>query len=82
MIWVSQRVTLIILNVTDADDKSNGEFSCQLNTFNGLWSRKIQVEVVGKPNTPYNCKPLWGCLNSLPCFSIIFNPQEISTWQF
>ena len=54
--WVSQRATLIIFNVTDADDKRNGEFSCELSTFDGLWSRKIQVEVLGKPDTPYNCK--------------------------
>lgn len=32
-----------------ADDKSNGEFSCELNDLDGdAWRRAIQVQVVGK----------------------------------
>ena len=46
--WTSQRVTLIICNVTEDDD---GEFTCELNTFQGaqnkIWKRKMKVEVVG-----------------------------------
>ena len=46
--YISQRVTLIIFNVTEDDD---GEFGCRLNTFQGvqnkLWERKMKVEVVG-----------------------------------
>lgn len=49
--WISQKATLSILNVTDAEDK--GEFTCKLNTFEGasnkIWSHTIQVNVVGKP---------------------------------
>ena len=45
----SQYATLIILNVTAADE---GVFSCDLNTFevanNRIWIRNIQVTVVGK----------------------------------
>ena len=46
--WISQRATLIIFNVTEDDD---GEFSCELSTFQGLvnkvWKRKMKVEVIG-----------------------------------
>lgn len=46
--WISQRATLTIFNVTEDDD---GEFVCQLNTFQGLnnkvWKRKMKVEVEG-----------------------------------
>lgn len=49
--WISQKATLSILNVTDAEDK--GEFTCELNTFEGvsnkIWSHTIQVNVIGKP---------------------------------
>jgi len=45
---ISQRVTLIIFNVTEDDD---GEFGCELNTFQGIqnkiWKRKMKVQVVG-----------------------------------
>ena len=44
--WTSQRVALIIFNVTEDDD---GEFVCQLNTLQ-FWKRKIKVEVVGMFN--------------------------------
>ena len=45
----SQSATLIISSVTAADDKANGDFSCELiTTASGSWSRNIQVEVVGK----------------------------------
>ena len=43
--WVSGHVTLIIFNVTTADE---GEFTCQLATVSGhVWKRKIKVAVVG-----------------------------------
>ena len=45
----SQYATLIIFNVTAADE---GVFSCDLNTFevanNRIWTRNIQVTVVGR----------------------------------
>ena len=41
--------SLSISPVTIADDKSNGEFSCELNDANGdTWKRAIQVQVIGK----------------------------------
>ena len=46
--WISQRLTLVIFNVTAAYEKSKGEFSCELATNEGAWIRKIQVEIVGK----------------------------------
>ena len=46
--WISQRLTLVIFNVTAAYDESKGEFSCQLTTSQGTWIRKIQVKIVGK----------------------------------
>ena len=46
--WISQRVTLIIFNVTEDDD---GEFGCTINTFQGaqnkIWKRKMKVQVLG-----------------------------------
>lgn len=48
--WVAQHATLIIFNVTSADE---GLFTCELNTFEGgtnkIWNRNIDVSVVGKP---------------------------------
>ena len=46
--WISQRLTLVIFNVTAAYDGSKGEFSCELITSEGGWIRKIQVKIVGK----------------------------------
>ena len=46
--WISQRLTLVIFNVTAAYDESKGEFSCELTTAEGTWSRKIRVKIVGK----------------------------------
>ena len=46
--WISQRLTLIIFNVTAAYDESIGKFRCELTTSNGPWIRKIQVKIVGK----------------------------------
>ena len=46
--WISQRLTLVIFNVTAEYDKSKGKFGCELTTANGPWKRKIQVEIVGK----------------------------------
>ena len=44
-----QSVSLLISKVTTVDDKSNGEFSCELNELAGAkWRRAIQVQVVGK----------------------------------
>ena len=44
-----QSVSLLISKVTTVDDKSNGEFSCELNDLSGAtWRRAIQVQVVGK----------------------------------
>ena len=48
--WISQRLTLVIFNVTAAYDESEGEFSCELNTASGSWIRRIQVKIVGKGN--------------------------------
>ena len=44
-----QSASLFISKVTTDDDKSNGEFSCELNDLAGVkWRRAIQVQVVGK----------------------------------
>ena len=48
--WISQRLTLVIFNVTDAYDESKGKFSCELTGTGGVWIRKIQVKIVGKGN--------------------------------
>ena len=45
---ISQRLTLVIFNVTAAYHESNGQFSCELLTVTGGWIRKIQVKVIGK----------------------------------
>ena len=45
---ISQRLTLVIFNVTAAYDESNGQFSCGLLTVTGQWIRKIRVKTVGK----------------------------------
>ena len=44
-----QSASLSISPVTIADDKSNGEFSCELNDANSdTWKRAILVQVIGK----------------------------------
>ena len=44
-----QSASLSISPVTIADDKSNGEFSCELFDANSnTWKRAIQVQVIGK----------------------------------
>ena len=44
-----QSASLSISPVTRDDDKSNGEFSCELNDANAdTWKRAIQVQVIGK----------------------------------
>ena len=44
-----QSASLFISNVTAADDKANGEFSCHLVAPNGVvWIRRIQVQVICK----------------------------------
>ena len=45
---ISQRLTLVIFNVTAAYDESNGQFSCELLSLAGGWIRKVQVKIVGK----------------------------------
>ena len=45
---ISQRLTLVIFNVTAAYDESNGQFSFELLTVTGQWIRKIIVKTVGK----------------------------------
>ena len=44
--WINdEKVTLIIFNVTDADE---GEFACEVTTVGGgtkTWTRKIKVDV-------------------------------------
>ena len=49
VISTPQSVSLLISKVTTADDRSNGEFSCELNDLSAAkWRRTIQVQVVGK----------------------------------
>ena len=48
--WISQRLTLVIFNVTAAYEESKGKFSCELATSEGGWIRKIHVKIVGKGN--------------------------------
>ena len=44
-----QSASLSISPVTIADDKSNGEFSCELFDANSnTWKRAVQVQVIGK----------------------------------
>ena len=44
-----QSASLSITPVTITDDKSNGEFSCELDDANSDgWKRAIQVQVIGK----------------------------------
>ena len=44
-----QSASLSISPVTIADDKSNGEFSCELSDANSdAWKRAIQMQVIGK----------------------------------
>ena len=51
--WISQRLTLVIFNVTAAYDESKGKFSCELATSEGGWIRKIHVKIVGKGNCSF-----------------------------
>ena len=46
--WISQRLTLVIFNVTATYDESNGKFCCELTTAEGAWIRGIQVKIVGE----------------------------------
>ena len=52
--WVPSSLTLILLNVTSADE---GEYLCEVMTFGRsvyTWVRKIQVSLLGKPGQPVN----------------------------
>ena len=52
----SQSISLSIFPITIADDKSNGEFSCELNDANAdTWKRAIQVQVIGKLESVTTC---------------------------
>ena len=52
VIWVNGNVTLIILNVTSADE---GVYSCELTGSSNSWRRKIQVATLGNLiHTLYN----------------------------
>ena len=43
------RASLSIFPVTVADDRANGEFSCELiDSHSNIWKRAIQVQVIGK----------------------------------
>lgn len=44
--WISQRITLVIINVTAADDESNGLFQCELGSNKGIWKRAIRVKII------------------------------------
>ena len=46
--WISQRLTLVIFNVTAEYGESKGKFSCELSTAEGAWVRMIQLKIVGK----------------------------------
>ena len=48
--WISQRLTLVIFNVTAEYGESKGNFRCELSTADGPWVRTIQVKIVGKGN--------------------------------
>ena len=51
-----QSTSLSIFPITIADDKSNGEFSCELNDANAdTWKRAIQVQVMGKLESVAAC---------------------------
>ena len=44
-----QSVSLVISKVSTTDDKSNGEFICELTDVSpAKWRRAIQVQVIGK----------------------------------
>ena len=49
IIWISQRATLVIFNMTEEGD---GEFGCKLSTVEFVtgkeWKRRLKVVVVGK----------------------------------
>ena len=45
---ISQRLTLVIFNVTAAYDESKGQFNFEFLSLAGGWSRKIAVKIVGK----------------------------------
>ncbi|XP_022809441.1 hemicentin-2-like isoform X2 [Stylophora pistillata] len=44
--WISQRLTLVIFNVTASYDASNGAFDCELGTNKGSWSRHIRLKII------------------------------------
>ena len=47
--WTLGRASLFISPVIVADDKANGEFSCEIADLNVVsWKRAIQVQVIGK----------------------------------
>ena len=71
----SKSASLSISPVTIADDKSNGEFSCELNdAYADTWKRAIQVQVIGKLEvllTIRNACPKCGILLSGSCLNAL-----------
>ena len=68
---------LSISPITIADDKSNGEFSCELNDAkSSTWKRAIQVQVIGKLEvllTIRNACPKCSILLSGSCLNALWN---------
>lgn len=69
-----RKASLFIYNVTVADDKANGEFSCELiDSTATTWKRTIQVEVIGKlegatnQERQYLRAPDWNFFNLSEC---------------
>ncbi|XP_022802711.1 hemicentin-2-like [Stylophora pistillata] len=57
--WISQRITLVIFNVTASDDASNGAFECELGTNKGSWSRDIRLNIIARTFTWTAPPPAW-----------------------
>ena len=78
-----QTASLSISPVTIADDKSNGEFSCELNDANGdTWKRAIQVHVIGKLRvllTIRKAYPNCSILLSESCLNTVLAGKKNST---
>ena len=78
-----QTASLSISPVTIADDKSNGEFSCELNDANSdTWKRAIQVHVIGKLRvllTISKAYPNCSILLSESCLNAVLAGKKTST---
>ena len=72
-----QSASLSISSVTVTDDKSNKEFSCELNDANAnTWKRAIQVQVIG--NLSLNVLLTMG--NACPKCSILLSRSCLNTF--